>query len=120
MAVERPTVAAFRARFDEFAETSDDDIDAMIDVGYEIYATSTNALMYLIAHLLTIDASSSSSRQDGGSGEVRAESIGERSLEYMPQARNAGEVFYTTTHYGRMHVQLRRASPSRLAPRVIG
>jgi len=116
--IDRPTVADFRALFNEFAQTSDEQIERAIDTSYTIYALSKRALLFLVAHILTLETEEK--KLDGGQGEVRVERIGKKQLEYITQASSAGESFYTTSFYGRIHIQLRKASPSRLAPRVIG
>ena len=118
MPVAKPSVADFRSRFSEFSTTDDSDIERITEIAIQIYATSVDALLYLVAHILTLEAVDP--KLDGGAGEVRVETIGKRSLEYVTQASDAGEAFYSTTFYGRTHLRMRRASPGRLAPRVIG
>lgn len=112
----KPTTTQFRERFAEFADPAqyaDDLVQSMLDAAYQLSAVSTEATLYLTAHLVTIDAERAEPL-DGGSGEIASESVGGRAVSYLTMAKEAGgEVFYTRTYYGRTFMALQQRTPAR-------
>jgi len=108
----------FRARFPEFATTSDDDLDDFLEDALAIHTGSNRATLYLSAHLITIcndsGVGSTGAGVDGGDGEVTAETVGRESVSVMAQAERGNDAFYTTTAYGRKYLAFAKASPSRV------
>ena len=124
------TPESFRAKFPEF--TTDNYTDAAvarwIATARTIHDRSLEATGFLTAHLLTIanadgvlGGSPNVAVPDGGAGEVRSETIGPKTIDYMTQARGDGEAFYTRTSYGRTFLEIERRNPERvLSVRAIG
>ena len=111
-----PTATEFRTRFGEFADTAaypDADITAAIATARQIFAATREGTLYLTAHLLAL-APEYTAPLDGGSGEVSGESVGGRQVSYQVMAKDASEVFYTRTSYGRSFLALRKQAPARV------
>lgn len=106
----------FRSRFPEFSSTADSVVTEILGEALIIHKGSPKATQFLAAHILTLDNDSgicsSGATVDGGEGEVTSESVGAESASYKTQAENAGDVFFTTTAYGRRFLALRRATPA--------
>ena len=112
--VKTPTAAQFRERFPEFTVASHPDaaITQAAETASRISAVSFEALLYLTAHVRTLDAENTAAL-DGGSGEVTAESVETRNVTYAKQAKDEGDVFFTRSSYGRMFKMLENRTPSR-------
>ncbi len=117
MAVQKPTAANFNALFESRADAPSA-IEAAIDVAYSIYALSQRGCLYLAAHILELE--STEDVLDGGAGELIAETLGEKKSEFMAQAMNGDETFYTTSRYGRAFLRMKKAHPGALGVRVLG
>ena len=108
-------LSTFRARFPEFITQFDDRLLLYLGDALRIHALCETAVLYLAAHLLTLDidtgAGSTGASVDGGDGEVTAESAGGVSASYKSQAAKEKDVFYMSTAYGRRYVALRNACP---------
>ena len=118
-----PTVAEFRERFAEFAQTTDAEITRAIDDAGVLHAVTTRGRLYCAAHLLAIDSDDEGlAGVDGGSGVVKSEAIGPLKIEYVPQVgETEADVFYGTTRYGRRLLALEDRTPSLvLTARVVG
>lgn len=106
---------AFRTRFPEFIAQTDARIEAYLGDALLIFTLCETAVLYLAAHLLTLDIESGSgstgASSDGGDGEVTSESAGGVSASYKSQAAKEKDVFYMSTVYGRRYVTLRNACP---------
>jgi hypothetical protein len=102
----------FNTRFPEFSAVSSARITMYLNDALEIYALSATAVVYLAAHLLTLDndsgAGSIGASLDGGEGEVQVESAGRVSATFITQARTGKESFFTTTAYGRKYLTFRK------------
>ena len=117
-----PSPSKFREEFPEFttAKASDAEIEQAGRVASRLSAISSEALLWLTAHVLTLK-SERTGDPDGGSGEVRGEGTGPFRTDYVTQAAEDGEAFYTTSVYGRFFLSLERRQPSRaITARVIG
>jgi len=105
----------FRTRFPEFDAQSDARIEAYLGDALLIHALCETAVLYLTAHLLTLDiesgAGSTGASSDGGDGEVVSESAGGVSASFKSQADKGKDVFYMSTAYGRRYIALRNACP---------
>jgi hypothetical protein len=105
----------FRVRFPEFVTQADDRLTMYINDALCIHALCETAVLYLTAHLLTLDmesgAGSIGAGSDGGGGEVVSERAGGVSATYKSQAAKEKDVFYMSTAYGRRYVALRNACP---------
>jgi len=111
------TAAELRSKFPEFASKTDSELDGAMAEARALASTPALSTPYAAAHLLAI-TSEQTGAPDGGSGEVRSESLAGASMATMPLARNAEDVFWTTTPYGRRVLALRSASPRVVMPRA--
>ena len=117
-------VSGFREYFDEFTEAlyADTKVQRFLNEANVLAGrVGTEARLYCAAHLLTIDGERTTDAQgrpspDGGSGVVRSESIGPRSVSYNT---TEGRQFYERTFYGRMFLELASVSPRRSMPVII-
>ena len=105
----------FRTRFPEFVTQTDARIEMYLGDALIIFALSETAVLYLAAHLLTLDidsgAGSTGASTDGGDGEVVSESAGGVSASFKSGAKKEKDVFYMSTAYGRRYIALRNACP---------
>lgn len=118
MASSADRLAKFRVRFPEFVGETDARINLYIDDACEIFACCETPILYLAAHLLTLDNASdigvagSGGVNDGGNGVVASEAVGAVNTSYKNVAdANTKDVFYETTPYGRRYIQGRNACP---------
>ena len=102
------TVAEFRTAFPEFASTADSKVERVLTLARQMYALGKEPLMHVAAHLLVIDQDTGF---DGGSGEVSKAELDRQITEYMTQARENQETFFTRSGYGRMALTLMRRTP---------
>ena len=112
MAVEAPTPAKFLSTFPEITVSSDAVVNAAGELALRISNVSQDAVLYLTAHLLSIQ-SEDTGAPDGGAGEVVSERTGPMDTKYLVQAETNREVFFTRTSYGRMFLILERRAPAR-------
>lgn len=111
----RATVAQFRANFNEFASTSDADVERAIDDAEQIHSIRLRAQLYCAAHILALEA------EDDAAGEIQSEGVGPLRVSYMTQAERGRDAFFTATKYGRRFLALERRTPSvAIAARVLG
>ena len=96
------TLQDFRETFPELAAMTDDAVQRNIDLAEQIHDINPTCTLYLTAHLLTVDISGDNP------GEVKGETIGPKSADYMTQAASGDEAFYTRTEYGRRFLTLER------------
>lgn len=124
MAYTKPTAAEFKVRFPEFTPVADATINAIIDeqeiqVGESWFEDDRRpALMYLVAHLLTIQGEPGRSIEiaAGGSGSqtangvLKSRKVGDVSVEYQNAnerigtgagVNTVGKAGYELTMYGR-------------------
>ena len=112
-------LAAFRAEFAAFATRADDAVNARgADAERLAGRLSARAVRLATAHLLALDEDAPPSSADGGAGVVVSESVGPRSVSYMPTASSGAEAWWAQTVYGREFLELRRASPAAFMPRA--
>lgn len=112
-------LAAFRAEFAAFASRSDDAVNARGANAVRLAGRcSARAVRLAAAHLLALDESSPPSSADGGAGVVTSESVGPRSVSYMPTASTGAEAWWAQTVYGREFLELRRSTPAAFMPRA--
>ena len=108
-------LSLFRTRFPEFDTQSDARIELYLNDALLIHSLCETAVLYLTAHLLTLDiesgAGSSGASPDGGDGEVVSEGAGGVSGSFKSQADKGKDVFYMITTYGRRYIALRNACP---------
>lgn len=105
--------------------TFDDDgqIERAMSTASGISSATQDAFFYLVAHLLVLERAEGGTADpapDGGSGEITSESAGRRSASYQMQARDASDVFFSTTYWGRTFLQLNRRAPVNNMPSVFG
>lgn len=123
--MDEPTVADFRAKFPQFtAEIVSDAIVAdLLEEAHTYTNVSATATLLCVAHLVTLEASSGSTGRTattGGSGVVKAETLGPRKREYQTQAATAREVFFAQTSYGERMLAAEGRSPQRAFSIVTG
>jgi hypothetical protein len=101
----------FRIRFPEFAAESDARILIYLNDALKIFSLCCTTVLYLAAHLLTLDndsgAGGSGGSVDGGEGETVSESAGGVSASFKSQADTGKDSFYTVTPYGRRFLAMR-------------
>ena len=106
----------FRARFPEFDLVADSIVLAIINEALHIFALCDLPVLWLTAHLLTLDANygigSTGGSVDGGEGETTSESVGGVSASFKSQADTGADAFYTSTSYGRRYLTLRKTTPA--------
>lgn len=73
------------------------------------------AQLYLVAHLLHLDASD----DDSGAGEIASQGVGPMSVRFVTQAERGSDAFYTRTEYGRRYLALARRAPTLAIPVVV-
>ena len=117
MAVTKPSITDFRAKFTEFPETlkPNEDVQDALDVAFQLWDLSRLGVLYLAAHILVLDSeryASGTVQPDGGSGLVTSETIGPQRIDYKTQAENGDDVFYARTSYGRLFLSLKRRTPA--------
>ena len=110
-----PTLADFRARFPEFSATSDAAASLAIDDAKRHHALTAVGWLLCAAHLLALRSDTASvGGYDGGAGEVITETMGPRTVEYVPMAgEDPNRVFYTSTRYGREFLAVEARTPRR-------
>ena len=108
-------------RFPVFDGQSDATVTLYLEDALCIFKLCDRAVIYLAAHLCSLDIDQSGNTGiDSGLGEITSEKIGQKAVTYKTQASVEKDVFYTTTKYGRMFLQLRDKCPSRaFTPRVL-
>ena len=104
----------FDIRFPEFSGESEARKTLYIEDAICIFNCCDKAIIYLAAHLLTLDnasgAGSTGGDVDGGNGLVSSEAVGSVNTSYANQAvAGSKDVYYETTPYGRRYIQLRNA-----------
>ena len=106
----------FRARFPEFDLVADSIVLTSIDEALHIFALCDLPVLWLTAHLLTLDADSgigdTGASVDGGEGETSSESVGSVSASFKTQADKGSDTFYASTSYGRRYLTLRKTTPA--------
>jgi hypothetical protein len=118
MPYELPTVEQFTDRFRQFRNTDEYFIAMMIGEASTYVDDSWNendyqpAIMYLVAHWMTIEAGGATGAQSGGmvAGPIVSESFGPISRSYaniQQSGASSSDPFWTLSMYGRRFVQLR-------------
>ena len=119
------TAAEFRAQFPEFSvdDYPDSMVDDWIEQARSIYNWRKLAIMYLAAHLIAVfnqerTTTTPASLDSGSTGQVQSQTVGPLSVTYrqgagavMNMAANESMWFYDRSTYGRMYLELRRATP---------
>jgi len=113
------TVAEFRADFAEFAGATDGAIRRALTEAMLLAARPAASTPYAAAHLLALQAERTGA-PDGGSGEVKSESLAGAAMGTMPMATTGDDVFWTTSAYGRMVLALRRSDPATRFGQTVG
>ena len=112
-------LAAFRDEFAAFASRSDDAVNARGANAERLAGRlSGRAVRLAAAHLLALDESAPPSAADGGAGVVVSESVGPRSVSYMPTSESGSDAWWDQTKYGREFRELRRVTPAAFMPIV--
>ena len=110
------TVADFRAKFGEFNAVSDADVTEYIATAYLLSDVSREATFYTAAHLGSLDAAERSATAiamaDSRGGAIIEETFGPKKLKFLQQAMDSREVWFTSSTYGRLALQLEKRSPS--------
>lgn len=107
-------LAAFRARFPEFSGLSDAIVTLCLEDALCIFRLCDRAVLQLAAHLCALDIDQPGNTGiDSGLGEITSEKVGQKAVTYKTQAGKEADVFYTTTKYGRMFLQLRNKCTGR-------
>jgi len=105
----------FRAKFPEFDSVADSLVLETINEALHIFALCDLPVLWLTAHLLTVDADSGAGSGgapvDGGEGETTSESAGGVSASFKTQADTGSDTYYTSTAYGRRFLALRKTTP---------
>ena len=105
------TVETFRANLPELNDTySDAQVAAALRTALQITAVSDAATEYCAAHLLLLEARNPEEAEQG----LRSRETGDTRISntsYVTQAREGWEVFFGTSHYGRMVLIIETRSP---------
>ena len=113
-----PTLTEFKTRFPEL-DHPDDTIEEALTEAVLIHSLDDTITGYVAAHLLAIRPDRTGTA-DGGSGEVKAERIGPRRVEYATMAKDGRrDVFFATSSYGRMVLTLEDRHPQLVIASVI-
>lgn len=112
-----PTAISIKTRFPEFSSVSDAAVEfaieeARLEVGSNWDDSSASvALLYLAAHYVAASVARSSSGGDGGSGQVRSESIGRLSITYATNENSSATAEdKDSTSYGRRFLEIMQAN----------
>lgn len=118
-----PTAAEFKARFPEFIDVPDAQIDVllmeaglMVDNSWSSQDDFTMGRLYLAAHLLSEQQEAGSGEEGGGGmvGDVASESFGPLSITYNRGGSSSSSSdfvsTYSTTFYGRRFLALLRVN----------
>jgi len=105
------TVVGFRDQFPEFARATDAQVGQALTASSFLSARPASALPFAAAHLLAIQLERTG-EPDGGSGEVKSESLAGAAMGTMPMAESGSDTFWTTSPYGRMVLALRMSDPA--------
>ena len=120
------TVADFRARFAEFASTSDAIIELALEEALLIHSIRKVATLFCAAHLLSYSLTNIAGGGSGGgatttTGQISKKSVGPLSVEYETlsgtttnsrNSRNPTEVaYFAGTTYGQQFLILEQRSP---------
>lgn len=103
------TLDGFRARFNEFAGTTDESVELALEEALILHSVVPLATLYAAAHLLKLDADTAAGRDRGG--EVSEESAGPLKTKYRTQADTGADSFWTSTSYGRRFLTLEKRTP---------
>ena len=112
-------ILAFRELFPEFDGVSDTLLAIYYDQGLAIFSACNYAMLYLVAHLISIDQANGISGNgsggsiDGGNGENTSEKVGEIQVNMMAMAESGKETYFTSTPYGRRYLTFRNTCPTR-------
>ena len=110
-AVTPAEVRSALAEFGSATDYPDSRINAAVTNARLIHDIRKQAVLYLAAHFLAIEAENTAA-PDGGAGVVSSEKIGPRSVTYVTQAKGkASRSFFATTSYGRIFLALADTSP---------
>lgn len=109
------TVAGFREEYSEFSDTSDTDVQKWLDRALLLHSVNEDCVYALCAHLLTLEDEPFED-QVGGSGEITSVQTGPRWTQYMTQAKENREVWFSRTRYGRFYLAMSRRLPKRAFP----
>ena len=103
--------AAVRAKIPELTVQAYPDaaVTAAIGTAKQIAAATDEIWLHCTAHLLVLPRTTV---VDGGRGEVKSELEGPKQVQYMTQARDERDVFFSTTAYGRLVLMLEERSPA--------
>lgn len=105
------TASGFREQFpNSFIGSTDSEIERAKTIALSISFQSLLTGYHLMAHLLTLDEQDGGI--DGGRGEVSRESLADRDVWYITQAKAGMDVFFTQTPYGRLFLILEKRSIS--------
>ena len=102
----------FREYFPEFSHVSDDKVLLYLRLASQIFCLCQDATLYLAAHLLSTAQYAGIGGFTGGSGTslpYQQTKVGSKQVQYFQSAKNSDDLQYTTTQYGMMYLQLRRA-----------
>lgn len=124
MSYVKPTVAQFKARFRELADTPDVTLQMFLDeADGEVGATwadkdRATAVLYLAAHLLTSQGAAGASSGGGGAasaGAIKRRKVGDVETEYFGPSdtvsTGSGKGFQATAYGKRFYDLLRRNFP---------
>lgn len=106
-------IAKFPVRFPEFARIGEDRTRMYVEDAVATHNLCDTAALYLAAHLLVLDRDQANGGVDGGLGEITGDKIGKKSSTVKAMAKDAAEVFYTSTPYGRKYLHFRKGCVSR-------
>ena len=105
----KATLADFRRQFPEFSETSDESVERALDEALHIHSSRILATIFCAAHLLTLDATAEGGVQT--SPEKKGAGAGSLRVDYVTQAENGKEAFFTSTNYGKRFLTLEKRNP---------
>ena len=115
-------LAAFRARFPEFADSADALVERSLEDAALIHSVRDAATLYCAAHLLTLAVGRAGEDGDEPRSEIRSEGAGPLQSTYVTMTKDGERAaFFASTSYGQTFLVLEgRAARSGIGATVVG
>ena len=103
----------FRNKFSEFVDISDDKVKHNLELALSIYALHHLGILYLAAHFLVVqnntDQELGTNSNALGISSIRVDS---KSVSFNNMASSEADNMFTSTNYGLLFLEIRRANPA--------
>lgn len=117
------TTSNFKSLFPEFNSVDDAKVSFMLELAREQFNCSENAVLYLAAHMLSLDSnedvSGAGNDETQGSGFAVRQKVGDLEVQYVAP-KDADDAYYMQTPYGRRFLALRNARKKIFPVRIGG